>query len=293
MTSHSPCPMATPNMKLENLIKAALNTTTLKRTGQSGGGCINQGEAYITDTGTVFVKSNSKPKAKLMFEGESEGLKALAGTGIVTVPQPITVLENPDGGACLLMEFIEMKGLRSLAHKLGDEIAKMHMQNVNLENRSNRISEKPQMEYVPQFGFHTTTCCGYIPQENEWNEDWVAFFAQNRLDYQFRLLKERKEIEKLLKCGPDYKLLFQNFLKIRESAPHYYMAICGEVMLLKLKGIQSYLILLLFMAIMNMNLLFLECLEVSQEVFMILTTKLYQKLLVLKDDKGFILISII
>lgn len=109
-----------------------------------------------------------------MFDGESEGLKALAATGIVTVPQPITVLEIPEGGACLVMEFIEMKGLRSLAHKLGDEIARVHMQNVNLETRSNRISEKSQMEYVQNFGFHTTTCCGYIPQENEWNEDWVV-----------------------------------------------------------------------------------------------------------------------
>ena len=112
-----------------------------------------------------------------MFEGECEGLKILGGTGIVTVPQPITVLENPEGGACLVMEFIEMKGLRSLAHKLGDEIARVHMQNVNLEIRSNRISEKPQMDYIPQFGFHATTCCGYIPQENEWNEDWVVRFT--------------------------------------------------------------------------------------------------------------------
>ncbi|CAH1405426.1 unnamed protein product [Nezara viridula] len=219
MTSHSPCPMATPNMKLENLIKAALNTSTLKRTGQSGGGCINQGEAYITDTGTVFVKSNSKPKAKLMFEGESEGLKALAGTGIVTVPQPITVLENPDGGACLVMEFIEMKGLRSLAHKLGDEIAKMHMQNVNLENRSNRISEKPQMEYIPQFGFHATTCCGYIPQENEWNEDWVAFFAQNRLDYQFRLLEREKGDREAIEMWSRLQIIIPKFFKDQRIRP--------------------------------------------------------------------------
>lgn len=63
LKSHSPC-MVTPNLKMENAIKAALNTVTLTRTGHSGGGCINQGEAYIIDNGTVFVKSNKKSKVK-------------------------------------------------------------------------------------------------------------------------------------------------------------------------------------------------------------------------------------
>lgn len=110
-----------------------------------------------------------------MFDGEFEGLKALGATGIVTVPKPIKVLDDPEGGACLIMEFIEMKGLRSLSGRLGDDIAKMHLQNLLLENRSySNIADKPQTEYVSKFGFHTTTCCGYLPQENEWHEDWVV-----------------------------------------------------------------------------------------------------------------------
>lgn len=59
--SHSPC-MFQHNLRMESVLKETLGTTTLKRTGQSGGGCINQGEAYITDNGTVFVKSNKKSK---------------------------------------------------------------------------------------------------------------------------------------------------------------------------------------------------------------------------------------
>lgn len=45
---------------MENIIKEALGTVTLKPSGKGGGGCINDGEAYFTDTGTVFVKRNSK-----------------------------------------------------------------------------------------------------------------------------------------------------------------------------------------------------------------------------------------
>lgn len=54
--------MVQNNHKMENALKTALNTKTLTRTGHSGGGCINQGEAFITDHGTVFVKSNKKSK---------------------------------------------------------------------------------------------------------------------------------------------------------------------------------------------------------------------------------------
>lgn len=113
-------------------------------------------------------------QARIMFEGEMEGLKALGATGIVTVPRPINVFDHPDGGACLVMDFIEMKGLRSLSSKLGEDLAKMHMQNVILENRGSRITDKPAADYVAKFGFHTTTCCGFIPQENEWQDDWVV-----------------------------------------------------------------------------------------------------------------------
>lgn len=65
--SHSPC-MVQHNLKMESALKATLNTATLTRTGQSGGGCINQGEAYITDNGTVFVKSNKKSKVSYAFK---------------------------------------------------------------------------------------------------------------------------------------------------------------------------------------------------------------------------------
>lgn len=45
---------------MESILKKALNTKVLKRTGRGGGGCINEGEAYLTDSGTVFVKRNGK-----------------------------------------------------------------------------------------------------------------------------------------------------------------------------------------------------------------------------------------
>lgn len=49
-----------PGARMDELLKEVLGTVTLKKTGKGGGGCINEGEAYLIDTGTVFVKYNKK-----------------------------------------------------------------------------------------------------------------------------------------------------------------------------------------------------------------------------------------
>lgn len=41
---------------------------------------------------------------------------------------------------------------------------------------------------VNQFGFDIPTSCGYIPQVNEWSDDWVSFYARHRLDKPIRSL---------------------------------------------------------------------------------------------------------
>ncbi|PIO53890.1 hypothetical protein TELCIR_24759, partial [Teladorsagia circumcincta] len=43
---------------------------------------------------------------------------------------------------------------------------------------------------VKQFGFHTVTCCGFIPQPNDWCDDWATFFVRNRLKVQVDMLIE-------------------------------------------------------------------------------------------------------
>ncbi|VDM54639.1 unnamed protein product [Angiostrongylus costaricensis] len=44
---------------------------------------------------------------------------------------------------------------------------------------------------VKQFGFHTETCCGFLPQKNEWCDDWATFFVRNRLKVQVDMLIEK------------------------------------------------------------------------------------------------------
>ncbi|RLV97010.1 hypothetical protein DV515_00012215 [Chloebia gouldiae] len=44
-----------------------------------------------------------------------------------------------------------------------------------------------EVQFVDQFGFHTVTCCGYLPQVNNWCSDWVSFFARQRIQPQMDL----------------------------------------------------------------------------------------------------------
>ncbi|XP_066470805.1 fructosamine-3-kinase [Tiliqua scincoides] len=181
---------------MEKLLKAELKTTLLKAFGSSGGGCISQGQSYETDHGRVFVKINSKPQARTMFEGEMASLEAIQQTHTLRVPQPIKVIDLPGGGAAFAMEYLKMKSLSKYSAKLGEQVADLHLHNQKLgeklkkeENTVGKGAGLCEPQYVDKFGFHIVTCCGYIAQVNEWQSDWPTFFVRHRLQAQMDLIE--------------------------------------------------------------------------------------------------------
>ncbi|TRZ19306.1 hypothetical protein HGM15179_007784 [Zosterops borbonicus] len=184
-------------MSVEKILKAELSTNILKALGSSGGGCISQGQTYETDRGRVFVKINHKPQARTMFEGEMASLEAIQKTGIVRVPQPIKVMDLPGGGAMFAMEYLKMKHLNKYSSRLGEQIAELHLYNQRLGEKLKaegstigKGAAHSEAQFVDQFGFHTPTCCGYIPQVNEWQSDWPSFFIRHRLQAQLDLIEK-------------------------------------------------------------------------------------------------------
>ncbi|EGW13207.1 fructosamine-3-kinase [Cricetulus griseus] len=182
---------------MEQLLRAELRTKTLRAFGSSGAGCISEGRAYDTDTGPVFVKVNRRTQARQMFEGEMASLEALRSTGLVRVPKPMKVIDLPGGGAAFVMEYLKMKSLSSQASKLGDQMADLHLYNQKLREKSkareNTVgygAEGAEPQGVTKFGFNTVTCCGFIPQVNEWQDDWPTFFTQHRLQAQLNLIEK-------------------------------------------------------------------------------------------------------
>ncbi|XP_008050316.1 fructosamine-3-kinase isoform X1 [Carlito syrichta] len=189
---------------MEQLLRTELRTATLRAFGSPGAGCISEGRAYDTDSGPVFVKVNRRAQARQMFEGEMASLEALRSTGLVRAPRPMKVIDLPGGGAAFVMEHLKMRSLSSCvssflsqASKLGDQMADLHLYNQKLreklkkeENTVGQKAEGVEPQYVSKFGFHTVTCCGFIPQVNEWQDDWPTFFTRHRLQAQLDIIEK-------------------------------------------------------------------------------------------------------
>ncbi|XP_006869537.1 PREDICTED: ketosamine-3-kinase [Chrysochloris asiatica] len=181
---------------MEALLRRELGCSSVKATGHSGGGCISQGQSYDTDKGRVFVKVNPKAEARRMFEGEMASLTAILRTGTVRVPKPLAVLDSPGGGSMLVMEHVDMRYLSSHAATLGAQLADLHLENQRLGEALRKESStvgrgggQPERAFVNQFGFDVVTCCGYLPQVNTWQKDWVTFFTRQRIQPQMDMVE--------------------------------------------------------------------------------------------------------
>ncbi|XP_028311202.1 ketosamine-3-kinase [Gouania willdenowi] len=182
---------------MEAKLKKELGTSMLKPTGHSGGGCISDGQSYDTDNGRMFVKINHKSEAKKMFDGEMASLEALIRTQTVKVPEPVKVIQLDTGGCVFVLKHVDMKGLSKYSKQLGEQLADLHLHNKRLLEKINKEQqtvgkEAGQSEVTPveKFGFAVTTCCGYLPLENEWQNDWVTFYTQNRLQHQLNMVEQ-------------------------------------------------------------------------------------------------------
>ena len=135
-----------------------------------GGGSINAASVLEGNGQRWFVKLN---QASLlgMFEAEAEGLRAMAATNTVRVPQPLC--HGVSGNqAWLVMEFIEpgsrayrSEGVRTL----GRQLAAMHACT------------------AASHGWHRDNTIGSTAQHNAWQPDWTTFWSEQRIGYQLEL----------------------------------------------------------------------------------------------------------
>ncbi|XP_045381751.1 ketosamine-3-kinase isoform X1 [Lemur catta] len=211
---------------MEGLLRRELGCSSVKATGHSGGGCISQGQSYDTDRGRVFVKVNSKAEAKRMFEGEMASLTAILSTGTVRVPKPIKVLDAPSGGSMLVMEHVDMRYLSSYAAQLGAQLADLHLDNKKLGEsllkeagtvgRGGGHTERP---FVERFGFDVVTCCGYLPQVNDWQQDWVEFYARQRIQPQMDMVEKGSGDREALQLWSALQLKIPDLFRGLEIVP--------------------------------------------------------------------------
>jgi fructosamine-3-kinase len=133
-----------------------------------GGGCINT--ALLLEDGDQqwFVKLNDATRLS-MFEAEAEGLRALADTRSIRVPEPLFAGVH-DGQSYIVMEYVPMGGGsgRAMA-RAGERLAALHRHTAQA------------------FGWHRDNTIGSTHQPNAWREQWIEFWREQRLGHQLAL----------------------------------------------------------------------------------------------------------
>lgn len=133
------------------------------------GGCIHQGSRLITTSGRTFFLKQNQSVPDDMFRREAEGLRALAATACIRVPEPFLV-----GTQFLVMEDLNPASPGpDYWSRFGRQLAALH------DATSDR------------FGFDHPNYLGSTPQPNPWTEDGHEFFINHRLLFQAELAVER------------------------------------------------------------------------------------------------------
>lgn len=129
------------------------------------GGCIHN----ACRLGDFFVKTNSADFLP-MFEAEAEGLRDIAATKTIRVPEPIAWGEG-QSSAYLVLEWLDL-GHRGDGATMGEQLAALHRHT------------------SPTHGWHRDNTIGSTPQPNPPTNDGIDFLRQHRLGHMFRLLHE-------------------------------------------------------------------------------------------------------
>lgn len=132
------------------------------------GGCIHSAWRLTDGQRNYFVKTHAAEHAA-MFEEEAEGLRELAASQTVRVPEPIG-RGSGAGQAWLILEYLPLGGGEPQAMAtLGRQLAALHA--------------RPQ----PYFGWHRDNHIGSSVQPNGRHCDWIAFWRDRRLGFQLAL----------------------------------------------------------------------------------------------------------
>ncbi|MCE5181030.1 MAG: fructosamine kinase family protein [Betaproteobacteria bacterium] len=133
-----------------------------------GGGCINSAWQVEGGARRFFVKSN-RASSLPMFEAEAEGLREIAATGAIRVPNPICTGVAEDS-SFLVLECLDFSaGGEWRAEEFGHRLAAMHRTSGALH------------------GWRRDNTIGATPQINLPTENWPEFWRDNRLGYQLGL----------------------------------------------------------------------------------------------------------
>lgn len=154
----------------EHISSATHSPFELRTRLPAAGGCINSAHILEDRHGQkYFIKLNDATLAA-MFEAEAAGLREIAQTNTLLTPEPVCHGIAGDT-AYLVLTYLDLRGRNDNAsqERLGQRLAAMH-----------RVT-------APRHGWRIDNTIGSTPQINTPNHDWLTFWREHRLGFQFEL----------------------------------------------------------------------------------------------------------
>ena len=157
------------NGSREKTIAAALGVEQVTLQPLSGG-CVSEVCSVRTDRGRDVV---AKFGASSVLEEEAHGLRALAETATLRVPEVLGIHADGRSGV-LLLEQLSTGGQQADWAGFGSALAALHATEVG-----------------DRYGFDRDNHLGPTPQPNDWMDDWRAFNRERRHGQLVEVLRER------------------------------------------------------------------------------------------------------
>ena len=135
-----------------------------------GGGSINSAFLLTGDDGQQYFVKTNQAGQQAMFEAEARGLREMASSNAIRVPEPVCFGDD-QRQSYIVLEYLDMAG-RANQQALGEQLAAMH--HVTAE----------------QFGWEINNTIGATYQPNDWTKNWLDFWSEQRLGFQLRLAQK-------------------------------------------------------------------------------------------------------
>jgi fructosamine-3-kinase len=135
----------------------------------SGGGCINNGGRLSTSKEEYFLKWNDRDKYPGMFLAEGKGLELLKNSKALRIPSVIEIGETANHQFILLEYVLEKPKQKNFWETVGEGLSKQHQQKSSA------------------FGLDHDNYIGSLRQKNQYSNDWINFFIEQRLNAQLKL----------------------------------------------------------------------------------------------------------
>ena len=175
-------------MTLQTRIEVAISSSTkqeaqITNSESAYGGCINDSRIVsLKDGRQFFVKTHPQAQSTPgLFETEFEALQLLREPDAIHLPKPIVY-----GDDFIVLEvFKEGNPAKDWQEQMGRSLAQLH-----LATKNNK------------FGFSRDNYLGTTKQINNWCDDWLEFWREQRLAYQLTLFSSKTDKDDpLLQAG--------------------------------------------------------------------------------------------